>query len=1266
MHYVYTGDVPAGAPAEPGEQSYAENSNVAVSASPTLEGYTFSGWATTDATVTNGSFEMPGQDVQLVGVWTKNAEATEYTVTYVINGEKPADFMPPATKEYEAGVSVSLDSTEANANIDGYRFSGWSTSDVEFSETGFTMPSQNVTIVGSFERISYTVCYEFEGVIMPDNADVLLPPCETHYPGDTVTTAANPTASNYDFLGWYKNAIFTMPEANVVIQGEWSRAMGKFAPTITKTITNPKDEYMYGETVKFKITVTNTAAYEITDVYLQEELDGAVFTAPVDNSYTVRTSTIAVIPSIAAGASVDVYAEYKVTENAAQTLINTVELTGALAEDNVLDTDQEYKATIDFDTIPEPVPFTGVIFKALPYAGLTALGAGIIFGLAVSLRGRRTMRRVAARAGLLDVRALLRTSLPCFAIIGIMIGGFIAKNVSAEHYTEVIKSIELTSQHTSFANNEPGAWNVTKSAGWISQNKARITFNINTIAKVAENTHLDIVMVLDNSGSMNGSKIEQVKHDATELIESVLSDANNRIALVSFGSGTSILSGLTTDETALTGLVDSLDPAGSTNYYGGFKKAEEVLEGYQKQSDRDLIMLFLTDGYPNEKTPNEVAEYRLLKKMYPYMTINGIQYEMGEEVLNPIKQVTDNQFIATMSSLNNVLFEASMVPYIYDNFTLTDYINDEYWDVDSVDAIEATIGEVALTYDGNMPVVTWTMGEALVSGFSPKLSIDITLKNAGAIAESTFLPTNDHETIQSSLPETPDENIISELTPVLKSSYNVTYEPNLPSSCTIYDGTLPSEQTYLPMTIVQKSSSAISCSGYNFNGWEIASGSPKVINDDYFKITNDDVILRATWTKPSISKSMDGEVKEEVIALLDTGQNINKTLKQLSGQSSATATTSNSTIKAVKAAASMSGPQQDSAAIISTTNSPIPVYAWFDDIDGTIYIYSEADQIKGNANMGYLFNMLGALEDISAVANWDVSDTTNMQWLLRYASSLTNLSALSSWNTQKVTTMSSMLEKCTSLVDIGGVSNWDTSSVTNMYYMFYSNSSLADISALSGWDTSGVTNMGSMFYGTSSLTDIDALTGWDTSNVTTMAGMFRSASGITNIDALASWNTSSVTDMSFMFHSATSLTNISGAAGWNTSKVKDTHCMFERTRNLVGVGGAANWNTSSVTNMNSMFYGASSLTDISALAEWNTSSVADMSGMFSGASSLTDISALAEWDTSSVTDMSYMFEADERITSLSPIFGWTIQQSTIKVNMFDGIPDTVQRPDWYQ
>ena len=395
---------------------------------------------------------------------------------------------------------------------------------------------------------------------------------------------------------------------------------------------------------------------------------------------------------------------------------------------------------------------------------------------------------------------------------------------------------------------------------------------------------------------MSGDKIAQVKHDATELIESILSDTNNRIGLVSFNSTATKLSNLTSDKTTLIDLVNGLDTPGCTNYYSGFLKAEEVLEGYQKQANRELIMLFLTDGFPNEQTPNEIPEYQALKAKYPYMTINGIQYEMGDEVLDPIKQISDNQFIANMDSLNNVLFEASISPYTYENFTLTDYINDEYWDVDSIDNIEASIGETNLTHEGTVPVVTWTMSNTLRSGKSAELTIDITLKNTVTIAENTYLPTNDHETIQSSLLETPDENITSELTPVLKSSYKVTYEPNLPSGCNSYQGTLPTEQNYLPMSIVQKSSNTLACDGYNFVGWDTASGNPKIINDDYFKINDDDVILRAIWSKVSISKSMDGEVKEEVVAILKNGENINVTLKELSGQSDATYSTANTTI----------------------------------------------------------------------------------------------------------------------------------------------------------------------------------------------------------------------------------------------------------------------------------------------------------------------------------------------------------------------------------
>ena len=1273
--YAYEGNIPAGAPTTPSEESYAQDFTVPVSANPMLEGYTFSGWTTTDATVTDGSFPMPGRNVRLVGLWTKNPESTKYNVTYVINGEKPADFMPPAQKQYEAGVSVLLDSTEANANIDGYRFSGWSTSDATLSETGFTMPSQDVTIIGSFERISYKVCYAFEGAIIPAGASV--PPCEDHYPGDTVTTAANPVAAGYDFLGWYKNTTFTMPEENVTIYGEWAETLGTFTPQISKSLVNAQTEYIYGETVKFKITVRNPESFAIKDVYLQEELDGAVFTAPNDNSYTVKTNTIAVIPSIPANSSVDVYAEYKVTENKTQALTNTVELTGALADDHTLDTSQEYKATIDFNTVPEPVPLTGIIFNALPYVGLIVLGVSIIFIVAISSRKFDLLGKLTAVLRSINPHKIFKYSLPCFAIIGILIGTMAAKNVLASHYTEVIKSVELTSQHTNYSNSEPGSWHITKSAKWIEQGKARITFDVDTVAKLADSIHTDIVMVLDNSGSMSGDKIAQVKHDATELIESVLSDSNNRIGLVSFNSDAAKLSNLTSDKTTLIDLVNGLDTPGCTNYYDGFLKAEEILEGYAKQEDRELILLFLTDGYPNEQTPNEIPEYQALKAKYPYMTINAIQYEMGDEVLDPIKQISDNQFIANINSLGNVLFEASISPYTYENFTLTDYINNEYWDVDSVDEIEASIGEANLTHEGTVPVVTWVMNEVLRSGRSARLTIDVTLKNAGEIEDETLLPTNDHEIIQSQLPETTNENISSDLTPVLKSSYKVSYEANLPNDCGLYGGTLPVEQTYSPLSIVQKSSNVLTCDGYNFAGWVVAEGDPKNINDDYFKILEDDVVLRAIWSKVSISKSMDGEVKEEVTAVLNTGRNINVALKKLSGQTSANYSTNNTTITAVKPASTMSSVQQANASTISASNSPVPIYAWFDDTDGTIYIYFEADKIKAGADLRRLFYGFKSLNDISALSAWDTSSVTNMSEMFYNASSLTNIDALtdwdtskvtdmggmfsgtkitnidalSGWDTSKVTTMQSMFSSAYSLANIDGATDWDTSKVTTMQSMFSSAYSLANIDGATGWDTSKVTTMSSMFSGTSSLTDIDALTDWNTSSVTNMSSMFYNAKALTNIDALTDWNTSRVTNMSSMFSGTSSLTSIDGASNWDTSKVTTMSYMFDGASSLANIDGASNWDTSSVTNMGSMF-GGTKISNIDALSDWNTSKVTTMESMFSGASSLTNIDGASDWNTSKVTTMYQMFQNASSLTNIDGASNWDTSKVTTMSYMF--------------
>lgn len=419
-----------------------------------------------------------------------------------------------------------------------------------------------------------------------------------------------------------------------------------------------------------------------------------------------------------------------------------------------------------------------------------------------------------------------------------------------------IPSIKLTSYHTNFEANEAGSWNIEKSAKWTGHGTAQVTFDVDTTMKTSEG-YSDVLFVVDISGSMSGDKLAQVKNDMTELTESLLSKNGNRVGLVSFDSTATIESYFSSDKDALLGKIANLSVQGCTNYYQGLLKADEVLDGYTKEANRELIVLFLTDGYPNEETPNEIAQYELLKSKYPYMAINAIQYEMGSEILNPIKTVSDSQYVAEMDTLNNVLFEASVSPYVYSTFTVTDLIDDDYFDISNIDEIVASIGDVALEYEGTTPKITWTLGNMLRSGSTATLTINLTLKDEYR-TEAGLYPTNKGETVITELPETPDENISSSNTPVLKNDYKVIYEANSPSDCSV-SGT-PEEEVHFVFETVEISDTIPTCNGYNFAGYEIITDGVKKLNDDYFKMPEQDVILRATWTKISIEKSMDGTV----------------------------------------------------------------------------------------------------------------------------------------------------------------------------------------------------------------------------------------------------------------------------------------------------------------------------------------------------------------------------------------------------------------------
>ena len=431
--------------------------------------------------------------------------------------------------------------------------------------------------------------------------------------------------------------------------------------------------------------------------------------------------------------------------------------------------------------------------------------------------------------------------------------GFITSSFAA---STPVSSITITSQNTSYQNKEPGSWQVEKSAKWIEKGTAEVKFDVSSVL-MSEDPNTDIIFVLDISRSMEGEKLERVKQDTTELLESLLSNGENRAALITFDTESQIVSGLTNDKDLLTHEVNNLTDTGNTNYYQALVNVDTILKDYQEEENREMIVLFLTDGYPNEDTPNQIAQYKYLKSEYPYITINGIQYEMGDSILDPIKEVSDNQFIANVGTLNNVLFDASVVPVSYDNFQIIDYIENDYFTLESEDDITVSEGEVKLEEENGLQKITWTISNYR-SGSNASLTMNLKLKDE-FIGQGGVYPTNRSEQVISQI-ENQNENINRTLTPVLTENYQVIYEGNTPDGCSVEN--VPNNENHSVFDVVSISEEEASCSGYEFKGWEMITENVTKVNDDYFIMPESDVVLRAIWGKLSISKSMDGEISE--------------------------------------------------------------------------------------------------------------------------------------------------------------------------------------------------------------------------------------------------------------------------------------------------------------------------------------------------------------------------------------------------------------------
>lgn len=702
-----------------------------------------------------------------------------------------------------------------------------------------------------------------------------------------------------------------------------------------------------------------------------------------------------------------------------------------------------------------------------------------------------------------------------------------------------VKSITIDSEKLNYEENESGSYKITKSAEWIAKGKARITFQVDTKELKKENTKADTILIVDTSASMSGEKLDKVKSDSIDLIQKALQDNNNRIGIIEFNDTASIVSNLSNDISDLTNKINSLTTSGNTNYYQALVKLDEILNNYQKEQNRELTVLFLTDGYPNVATPNEIAQYKYLKSEYPYLNINAIQYEMGNTVLEEIKNISDKQYVADMNTLSNILIDASAPRQTYNEFKITDYINKEYFKIENKEDITTSIGTTTLDKEDGK--ITWNL-DNLSSGSSATMTIDVYLKEE-YIDKFDLYKTNTKEEVTSEI-DGIKENISKTDTPILSNSFTVSYDENTPAGCNV-EGTLPESKQYSVFNPVKIEETTITCEGYEFQGWEVANkDNVSMIGNSYFISDGNDIKLRAIWSKVSLNKSMDGKVNE-IKSKLKSLNFDDETWEIYQGEFWNDAYKLNTTKVIIQNKLSPIEGAVEFWDVSEATDGSVMAYAVLNEDQSTYTIYLQGSRkIIAPENSAYLFAGFDVLESIEGLEYLDTSQVTDMSYMFSYCSNLTSLN-LSNFDTSSVINMNDMFSNCFNLTELD-VSGFDTSNVTDMSSMFYFCFNLKTLN-LKNFNTSKVENMNSMFYHCENITNLD-LSSFNTSNVTDMDWMFSNCSSLIDID-LSSFDTSNVISMYQMFGSCSSLTTLD-LSSFDTSKVLSIQLMFSKCSNL--------------------------------------------------------------------------------------------------------------------
>ena len=162
--------------------------------------------------------------------------------------------------------------------------------------------------------------------------------------------------------------------------------------------------------------------------------------------------------------------------------------------------------------------------------------------------------------------------------------------------------------------------------------------------------NVDLICVIDVSGSMFGEKIHQVKESLKILIS--LMDQRDRLCLILFESSARIFYNLEfltkENKKILEEKINSITSGGGTNILSGLKMAVDVIKSQTSNEKRVSSVLLLSDGCDNESDDVQLANSlkQLTKGLGLSFTLHTFGYgdDHDAKIMNKLANLRDGSF----------------------------------------------------------------------------------------------------------------------------------------------------------------------------------------------------------------------------------------------------------------------------------------------------------------------------------------------------------------------------------------------------------------------------------------------------------------------------------------------------------------------------------------------------------------------------------------------------------------------------------------------